>query len=87
MKESGLILLQTIPNHINIDSLQKDLLAAFPDIVNVHDLHVWQLNGEKVVSTVHIIYADPTVNNAFLYIASAWRLIYCCCAFIPISLI
>ncbi|OXU22160.1 hypothetical protein TSAR_004239 [Trichomalopsis sarcophagae] len=61
MKESGLILLQTIPNHINIDSLQKDLLGAFPDIVNVHDLHVWQLNGEKVVSTVHIIYADPTV--------------------------
>ena len=61
VKESGMILLQTIPNHINIESLQKDLLAAFPDIVNVHDLHVWQLNGEKVVSTVHIIYADPTV--------------------------
>ncbi|XP_058789246.1 proton-coupled zinc antiporter SLC30A1 [Phymastichus coffea] len=61
MKESGMILLQTIPNHINIDSLQKELLAAFPDIMNVHDLHVWQLNGEKVVSTVHIIYADATV--------------------------
>ncbi|XP_011501271.1 PREDICTED: zinc/cadmium resistance protein [Ceratosolen solmsi marchali] len=61
MKESGLILLQTIPNHINIDSLQKELLIAFPDIVSVHDLHVWQLNGEKVISTVHIIYADPTV--------------------------
>ncbi|CAB0034217.1 unnamed protein product [Trichogramma brassicae] len=61
MKESGMILLQTIPNHINIDLLQKELLAAFPDIVNVHDLHVWQLNGEKVVSTVHIIYADPSV--------------------------
>ncbi|XP_014215770.1 zinc transporter 1 isoform X2 [Copidosoma floridanum] len=61
MKESGLILLQTIPNHINIDSLQKELLAAFPDILNVHDLHVWQLNGEKVVATIHIIYADATV--------------------------
>ncbi|KAJ8675866.1 hypothetical protein QAD02_011652 [Eretmocerus hayati] len=61
MKESGMILLQTIPNHINIASLQKELLEAFPDIINVHDLHVWQLNVEKVISTVHIIYADPTV--------------------------
>ncbi|OAD52385.1 Zinc transporter 10 [Eufriesea mexicana] len=61
MKESGLILLQTIPNHINIDSLKRELLEAFPGIVNVHDLHVWQLTGQKIISTVHIIFLDPTV--------------------------
>ncbi|XP_066591740.1 proton-coupled zinc antiporter SLC30A1 [Prorops nasuta] len=61
MKQSGLILLQTIPNHINIDSLKRDLLEAFPGIVNVHDLHVWQLTGQKVISTVHIIFLDPIV--------------------------
>lgn len=61
VKESGLILLQTIPNHINIDSLKRELLEAFPGIVNVHDLHVWQLAGEKNISTVHIIFLDPTV--------------------------
>lgn len=61
MKESGLILLQTIPNHINIDSLKRELLEAFPGIVNVHDLHVWQLAGEKIISTAHIIFLDPTV--------------------------
>ncbi|CAD6208772.1 GSCOCG00003580001-RA-CDS [Cotesia congregata] len=54
LRESGLILLQTIPNHINIDSLKKELLAAFPGIVNVHDFHVWQLAGEKIVYSVII---------------------------------
>ncbi|XP_032668233.1 zinc transporter 1 isoform X2 [Odontomachus brunneus] len=61
MKESGLILLQTIPNHINIDSLKRKLLEAFPGIVNVHDLHVWQLAGDKIISTAHIIFLDPKV--------------------------
>lgn len=70
-----MILLQTIPNHINIDALQKELLAAFPGIVNVHDFHVWQLAGTKIISTVHIIFLDPTVtrynDNTF-----------CCCFYL-----
>ncbi|XP_063988567.1 proton-coupled zinc antiporter SLC30A1 isoform X2 [Diachasmimorpha longicaudata] len=61
LRDSCLILLQTIPNHINIDSLQKELLAAFPGIVNVHDFHVWHLAGTKVVSTVHITFLNPKV--------------------------
>ncbi|XP_033216826.1 zinc transporter 1 isoform X2 [Belonocnema kinseyi] len=61
MKESGLILLQTIPNHINIESLKRELLEAFPGIVNVHDLHVWQLAGESVISTVHVIFLDSMI--------------------------
>lgn len=61
MRESGLILLQTIPNHINIVSLKKELLVAFPGIVSVHDLHVWHLAGAKVICTAHIIFLDPMV--------------------------
>lgn len=61
MRESCLILLQTIPDTINIDSLRSQLLQHFPDIVNVHDLHVWQLTATKVISTAHIIFQNPTV--------------------------
>ncbi|XP_011883488.1 PREDICTED: zinc transporter 1 isoform X2 [Vollenhovia emeryi] len=61
MKESGLILLQTIPNHINIDSLKRDLSEAFPGIVNVHDLHVWQLAKHQAICTVHIVFLNPMV--------------------------
>jgi len=63
MKESCLILLQTIPDTINIDSLRSQLLEHFPDIVNVHDLHVWQLTATKVISTAHIIFQNPTVYS------------------------
>ncbi|RZF48982.1 hypothetical protein LSTR_LSTR012465 [Laodelphax striatellus] len=59
MKESCLILLQTIPDHINIDSLETELLLKFKDIVNVHDFHVWQLTLDKTFSTVHIIFQNP----------------------------
>ncbi|KAK7790713.1 hypothetical protein R5R35_007952 [Gryllus longicercus] len=58
MRESGSILLQTIPDTININSLRKDLLKAFPDILNVHDLHVWRLTASKVFSTAHIIFLN-----------------------------
>ncbi|GLV35489.1 Zinc transporter 77C [Carabus blaptoides fortunei] len=59
MKESCLILLQTIPDTINIDNLRSQLIKQFPDIVNVHDLHVWQLTAQKVISTAHIVFKNP----------------------------
>ncbi|XP_017781074.1 PREDICTED: zinc transporter 1 isoform X2 [Nicrophorus vespilloides] len=61
MKESCLILLQTIPDTINIDSMKTQLIQHFPDIVNVHDLHIWQLTASKVISTAHIIFQNPKV--------------------------
>uniref|UniRef100_A0A182NV80 Cation efflux protein cytoplasmic domain-containing protein n=1 Tax=Anopheles dirus TaxID=7168 RepID=A0A182NV80_9DIPT len=61
MKESGLILLQTIPDTIDIDIFKKTLLDGFQDIVSVHDLHIWQLSGNQYVSTVHIIFDNPKV--------------------------
>lgn len=62
MKESGSILLQTIPDTINIESLRSELLTAFPDIINVHDLHIWRLTGSKVFSTAHIIFLNSKVS-------------------------
>lgn len=61
MKESCLILLQTIPGTINIESLKTQLTENFPDIINVHDFHIWELAANKVISTVHIIFQNPKV--------------------------
>ncbi|XP_068906556.1 proton-coupled zinc antiporter SLC30A1 isoform X2 [Tenebrio molitor] len=66
MKESCLILLQTIPDSINIDVLKKELLNHFPDIVNVHDFHVWQLTATKIISTVHIIFENQKSYNKIM---------------------
>lgn len=58
VREAGYILLQTIPNHIDIDSLCSELVEAFPNILNVHEIHVWQLTSSKTVSTAHIIFLN-----------------------------
>ncbi|XP_060530719.1 uncharacterized protein LOC132704621 [Cylas formicarius] len=64
IKESCLILLQTMPDTINIDFLKAELVTHFPDIINVHDFHVWQLTASKVISTVHIIFENPKVYKS-----------------------
>jgi hypothetical protein len=61
VKEAAQILLQTIPDSIDIEVFQKEILEKFPDIQSIHDLHIWQLTQQKFVSTAHIIFLDPTV--------------------------
>ncbi|XP_066244977.1 proton-coupled zinc antiporter SLC30A1 [Euwallacea similis] len=66
IKESCLILLQTIPDTINIDSMKSELMKHFPDIKNVHDFHIWQMTASKVISTVHLIFENPQVYHTVM---------------------
>ncbi|XP_076273644.1 zinc transporter 77C [Rhynchophorus ferrugineus] len=66
IKESCLILLQTMPDTIDIDTMGKQLVNHFPDIINIHDFHIWQLTASKVISTVHIIFENPKVYRNIL---------------------
>ncbi|XP_065058823.1 calcium/manganese antiporter SLC30A10-like [Rhopilema esculentum] len=54
LKESSMILLQTVPTHIQINELEEKLLGKFPSIVEVHEFHVWQLAGSKIVASLHL---------------------------------
>jgi hypothetical protein len=60
VKEAAQILLQTIPDSIDIEDFQKQILLKFPEIQSIHDLHIWQLTQQKFVSTAHIIFLDPS---------------------------
>ncbi|XP_013784442.1 zinc transporter 1-like [Limulus polyphemus] len=60
MKESGMILLQTVPDYIDVQELTKRLMAKFPVIRNIHDLHIWRLTGAHAIATVHIILDYPS---------------------------
>lgn len=52
-----------MPDHMNIDLICKDLMTTFPDIVSVHELHIWQLTEDKIISTAHIIFLNPQVKH------------------------
>lgn len=50
------IFLQAVPDAFNQDELTEKL-NNIPDVVSVHDLHCWTLDGQKNVLTVHIVTA------------------------------
>ncbi|XP_026538842.1 zinc transporter 1 [Notechis scutatus] len=58
LKESALILLQTVPKQIDIRSLNEKL-RKLEDVEAVHELHVWQLAGSRIIGTAHIKCRDP----------------------------
>uniref|UniRef100_A0A1I8JE65 Zinc transporter 1 n=1 Tax=Macrostomum lignano TaxID=282301 RepID=A0A1I8JE65_9PLAT len=47
------ILMQTVPQEICLDEL-RDKLEKIDGIIRIHDLHVWQLQSDCYIGTVHI---------------------------------
>jgi len=54
-KEACHCLLLTIPDHIQISSITKQLLQSVPEIINIHDFHVWQLTPNRIIASAHIV--------------------------------
>ncbi|KAF2905976.1 hypothetical protein ILUMI_00207 [Ignelater luminosus] len=54
LRDSALILLQTVPTHIQIDAIQRRLLTKVDGVLAVHEFHVWQLAGDRIIASAHI---------------------------------
>lgn len=55
------ILVQAAPPELDLDQVAADL-AGLPEVVDVHDLHVWTLTSDMEVATAHLMIragADP----------------------------
>ncbi|XP_008288568.1 zinc transporter 1a [Stegastes partitus] len=59
LKESALILLQTVPKQINMHRVNEQLLNL-DGVLAIHELHIWQLAGSRIIATAHIKCQDPT---------------------------
>jgi len=55
------VLLQSAPPELDLGALRADL-AALPDVVDVHDLHVWTLTSEMENATAHLV-IEPGVDG------------------------
>ena len=51
------IMLQAIPEHIHIDQV-KTALLGLQGVVGIHDLHVWSLDGNYQVASLHVVIGD-----------------------------
>lgn len=53
LKQSSLILLQTTPHFLDHDKLKLKLVKV-DGVLGVHEFHVWQLAGNRIVLSAHI---------------------------------
>jgi len=53
------VLMQRVPTFISVEKL-KDELSKVPGIITVHELHVWNLVGNKFIGTVHVTCFNDT---------------------------
>lgn len=48
------VLMEATPAHINVESI-REAIEGLPDVINVHDLHVWSISSNKIALTVHVV--------------------------------
>lgn len=64
LKQSIHILLEGVPEEIDIEKLRSDLLML-EGVQSIHELKVWAITSRKVVLTVHLV--EPDVDQKKLY--------------------
>lgn len=53
LKKSLLIILQGIPEDVDLEEISRRL-KSIPEVTNVHDCHVWSMDGNYNVLTLHL---------------------------------
>ena len=54
MRDTFKIMLQASPENIDPDDLEKKLLEA-EGVISIHDLHLWTMDGESHIMTLHAV--------------------------------
>lgn len=53
LKESAHILLEGVPEGVNLKEISETLAARVPGVIDVHHVHAWALTAEKPLLTLH----------------------------------
>ncbi|KAJ5892870.1 hypothetical protein N7504_009561 [Penicillium tannophilum] len=62
IRRSGLILLESAPIGLDLSDVQHDL-EKVPGVHSIHELHIWRLNQQKTLASVHVVVSDPSVST------------------------
>jgi cobalt-zinc-cadmium efflux system protein len=58
VRDTGHILLEGAPVHLDIRALREELMAAVPGVEDIHHVHAWSLTQDKPMITLHARIAD-----------------------------
>jgi cobalt-zinc-cadmium efflux system protein len=62
LKEAISILLQGVPKHINLEAVKQDIKAV-KGVLEMHDIHIWSLEGETDVFSAHVVVDEETLEK------------------------
>jgi cobalt-zinc-cadmium efflux system protein len=63
MREAVDVLLESTPHHADIVTV-REYLRTIEGVVDVHDLHVWSLDGREHILTAHVLLQDRRISEA-----------------------
>ncbi len=58
--ESLTVVMEGIPPGISITEVDKALVEAAPEVIGVHDLHIWTLSSRMMAMSAHVVISDMT---------------------------
>jgi cobalt-zinc-cadmium efflux system protein len=61
LRDSVNILLETAPKHINIDDVIATIREEAPEVVDVHDVHIWEITSQMYSMTAHLVFREDCV--------------------------
>ncbi|KFY67430.1 hypothetical protein V496_01621 [Pseudogymnoascus sp. VKM F-4515 (FW-2607)] len=62
VKNSGVILLESVPLGVSLDDVKHDL-EKVEGVVSIHELHVWRLSQNKALASAHVLTSDDSLAN------------------------
>lgn len=61
LKETIGIMLQEVPAGINLQRMKDDILEL-PQISSLHDIHLWTLDGDHNILTIHVVVESSDIS-------------------------
>ena len=65
LKDSMNLLLDAVPNNIEIKAVQT-YLEELPGVLGIHDLHIWAMSTTETALTTHLIVSNHQLDDDFL---------------------
>ncbi|MBN2533525.1 MAG: cation transporter [Spirochaetales bacterium] len=69
------LFLQSIPSHIEVRKIEEEI-TSLENVKQVHDIHIWSLDGFSHVATIHIVTRENLTQPAILEVKQACRLVF-----------
>ncbi|KAG4415553.1 hypothetical protein IFR04_011317 [Cadophora malorum] len=62
VRNSGTILLESVPLGVNLDDVKHDL-EKVEGVISIHELHAWRLSQNKALASAHVLTSNDSLTN------------------------